>query len=119
MTARTATELQDIKAALEARRTALQREIAGAEAELESAGRESPEEPEDVAQRQEAGEVRLGEIERDRSELASIARALARIDAGDYGTCIDCGQPIAKERLVARPESTHCVRCKEAIEAQA
>lgn len=111
-------DLQDIAQALQARKHALEQEVAAAEAEIDASTHQSPEEPEDVAQRQEAQEVRLGEIARDRSELASIGRALARIDVGDYGICIDCGQPIAKERLLARPESTLCLPCKQAREAR-
>lgn len=27
--------------------------------------------------------------------------------------CLDCGEPIDKERLAARPESVRCIDCKE------
>lgn len=120
MTALPTTDLQEIAQKLKARQQQLLQEIAAAEADIEAAA-ETQEalDPEELAQRQEAKEVRLGEIARDRDELASIGRALARIEAGDYGVCVACGKPIAKERLLARPESTHCVACKEALEAQA
>jgi DnaK suppressor protein len=38
--------------------------------------------------------------------------ALARIEAGTYGTCTTCGGPIGKERLEALPETPVCVVCK-------
>ena len=41
--------------------------------------------------------------------LAQIDRALARLDAGSYGTCERCGEPIAAERLRARPWATLCI----------
>ena len=41
-----------------------------------------------------------------------IDRALAKLDAGDYGVCDVCGEPIADERLEALPWATMCVRCK-------
>jgi RNA polymerase-binding protein DksA len=44
--------------------------------------------------------------------LAAIDAALARIDAGSYGTCSSCGQPIAPERLEALPYATQCIDCK-------
>jgi DnaK suppressor protein len=40
-------------------------------------------------------------------------RALARIDAGTYGVCESCGQPIGKARLLAFPRATLCVPCKQ------
>lgn len=47
-------------------------------------------------------------------ELASQAeRALARIDAGSYGSCESCGQPIGKARLQAFPRANLCVSCKQ------
>ena len=44
---------------------------------------------------------------------ASIARALAVLDAGGYGLCEDCGSPISEARLSFRPESTRCLHCQD------
>ena len=41
--------------------------------------------------------------------LAQIDRALARLEAGTYGSCERCGKPIAEERLRARPWATLCI----------
>jgi len=46
-----------------------------------------------------------------RDHLAEVEAALARLDAGEYGTCERCGQPIAAARLEARPTARRCVRC--------
>ncbi|MBX3462156.1 MAG: TraR/DksA C4-type zinc finger protein [Planctomycetes bacterium] len=46
-----------------------------------------------------------------RAELEQIDRALARLDAGDYGRCERCQQPIATERLDLIPYATECVAC--------
>jgi DnaK suppressor protein len=43
--------------------------------------------------------------------LADIDAALARLDAGVYGTCETCGAPIPEGRLEARPMTRHCVAC--------
>ena len=41
--------------------------------------------------------------------LAQIDRALARLDEGTYGSCERCGNPIAEDRLRARPWATLCI----------
>lgn len=44
--------------------------------------------------------------------LAAIDTALARIEDGTYGTCVNCGAQIAPERLEAMPWATLCIDCK-------
>jgi RNA polymerase-binding protein DksA len=46
-----------------------------------------------------------------RRRLADVDDALARIEAGEYGTCASCGRPIAPERLAARPSARTCIAC--------
>jgi DnaK suppressor protein len=43
--------------------------------------------------------------------LAQIQAALRKLDAGTYGSCETCGQPIAPARLAARPAAPVCVPC--------
>lgn len=43
------------------------------------------------------------------SELEDIDEALRRIDQGSYGTCDECGKPIAEERLEAKPWARLCI----------
>jgi DnaK suppressor protein len=45
--------------------------------------------------------------------LQAIEEALRRIDAGTYGICRDCGEPIAEARLHAIPWTRVCISCKE------
>lgn len=45
--------------------------------------------------------------------LAGIDDALARLDLGTYGRCIDCGEEIPAARLDARPTAVRCVACAE------
>ncbi len=51
---------------------------------------------------------------RDRADhqLVLIDEALARLDAGTYGTCVRCGRPIPAERLQALPWAARCVDCQ-------
>jgi len=59
---------------------------------------------------------RLFDIQRDANELREIREALGRMDNGTYGTCMDCGEPIAVERLRAQPAAARCLRCQERFE---
>lgn len=58
-----------------------------------------------------------GEHRRAVAHLEEIDRALARIDAGTYGLCEVCGQPIGAPRLTALPTATRCIRCQAARRA--
>ena len=51
--------------------------------------------------------------DRDRDRVRSLAAAIARIDAGRYGTCSTCGGAIARERLEVMPETPTCRTCAE------
>ena len=59
-------------------------------------------------------EFALGE--RETAELAAIAAALGRIEAGSYGLCTDCGTSIPAARLQASPEAWRCIACQEKAE---
>src|ERR1700761_8543318 len=48
-----------------------------------------------------------------RNLLEQTEKALARIDAGSYGVCESCGEPIGKARLMAFPRAVLCVTCKQ------
>jgi DnaK suppressor protein len=65
----------------------------------------------------------LTEMERDGAVLAVVAGqrqevldALARLDAGTYGRCVDCGTTLPDERLEARPEAARCMNCQQELE---
>ena len=49
-------------------------------------------------------------------EIASVKRALGRIEDGTYGECVRCGEEIAPARLEARPEAALCIDCARANE---
>ncbi|MFD9330126.1 TraR/DksA family transcriptional regulator [Streptomyces sp. NPDC060065] len=48
-----------------------------------------------------------------REMLEQTERALQRLDAGTYGLCENCGNPIGKARMQAFPRATLCVECKQ------
>ena len=45
-----------------------------------------------------------------------ITAALDRLNDGEYGTCVECGEKIAAARLRALPEVQTCVRCQDMLE---
>ena len=51
--------------------------------------------------------------DRERFLLSKIDRALRKIEAGSFGVCEECEEPIDPRRLKARPVTTLCIRCKE------
>ena len=45
------------------------------------------------------------------SERARITAALERIDEGEWGYCLKCGEEIAEKRLRHDPSVANCVKC--------
>lgn len=45
-----------------------------------------------------------------------LSAALERLSRGEYGICVECGEPISRARLLALPEVQRCVRCQDGLE---
>jgi DnaK suppressor protein len=58
-------------------------------------------------------EQELTLVNNTRDMLGQTQRALARIQAGTFGTCEACGLAIGKARVQAFPRATLCVTCKQ------
>lgn len=63
-------------------------------------------------------DVRLADVRRDLEEMHDIEQALARMHAGGFGQCIDCGVSIGFARLEAYPTAKRCLGCQESYERQ-
>jgi DnaK suppressor protein len=48
-------------------------------------------------------------------QLRMIEEALDRIEAGDYGVCLSCEEPIPAKRLEALPWAKFCVSCQQSL----
>jgi RNA polymerase-binding transcription factor DksA len=93
---------------------ALQSELQQRLGQAQSEERHEVEEHEDTtAQLWQASEIRDGMNDEAVGELRDISRALARLDAGDYGICDKCGEPINPARLQALPYASRCIACAE------
>ena len=70
-----------------------------------------PRDAPDAAIVMENDEVLEAVHESARSELRQIERALARLEAGTYGLCQDCGRRIEAGRLRVVPYALRCQSC--------
>jgi DnaK suppressor protein len=63
-------------------------------------------------------EMRLAIARNRRTELSRLESALKLIDAGEYGTCLGCGEDIPDKRLEAVPDARMCVPCISAASSK-
>lgn len=68
--------------------------------------------PADVADMTQQREVDYTIKEIVQDEEQQVHDAMQRRAEGQYGICEDCGRPIPKARLKARPHATLCVDCQ-------
>lgn len=71
----------------------------------------------EVADAELRADVELAVIQIKIEMLARIDAALARLDAGQYGRCIECGEDISEARLRALPFAVRCLGCEESHES--
>lgn len=55
-------------------------------------------------------------LERDKRHYQQLSKTLKRIEADDFGYCLQCDLEICFERLLIKPESAYCVSCQQALE---
>ncbi len=108
------THLERTLAELDSATRTLEAEGAGKSSELSSVTQHPGDLGSEVADSDR--ETAVLEAGADQREL--VVAALARIDDGTYGTCVDCGEPIADERLQARPEVARCLADQQKLEAR-
>jgi len=62
-------------------------------------------------------DIELALIQIKQETIERIDAALARLEAGQYGCCVECGDEISEARLRALPFAVRCVECEETREA--
>ncbi|HET7752270.1 MAG TPA: TraR/DksA C4-type zinc finger protein [Anaeromyxobacteraceae bacterium] len=105
-------EIADLKTTLQKRRRTILETATRAQQALEALrGAERDPEFEEGAQQEheEYTLSRIGEVQR--RQVAMIDAAFARMEAGDYGVCLDCDSEIDVRRLKALPFATLCTDC--------
>jgi DnaK suppressor protein len=110
-------ELKEVRAELESEAAGLRADLAKAASDiaerLTDAVRDAGDDTADAGTKAFEREHQLALTQNARALLDQGERALARIDAGTYGVCESCGEPIGKARLLAYPRATVCVACKQ------
>ena len=81
------------------------------DAHLRNSDRDRPDDAPDRATVVGNDEVLERLEERNRVEAAEIREAIRRIDAGTFGRCTECGEPIERKRLLMMPENPLCRDC--------
>src|SRR5262245_36738780 len=61
-------------------------------------------------------EIELVLVQLRRETIERIDDALARLEAGVYGLCVECGHDISKARLWALPFAVRCIECEKSRE---
>ena len=95
------------------RRESLVGQVQAAEAYSRERDAEATQDPADMAANAYTKELLMSMSTNDRQLLESIDGALSRIDNGEYGKCVHCGQPIQEKRLEAVPWARHCLTCQD------
>ncbi len=113
----TSDEIQAVTALLHARARELghdlRDEIDDASAQRRAQVDEGAVDRADQAQAETNTEREAGMVGHYATELADVEAALARIRAGVYGVCIDCGEAVPHARLRAYPTAKRCVHCQQ------
>lgn len=66
---------------------------------------------EELAVEREEDEVLEGLGTSGQDEIAKIRAALVRMDEGEFGFCVKCGDEISEERLDVVPHTPFCRKC--------
>jgi DnaK suppressor protein len=113
----TAEELNQVRTELESEAVGLHADIKKTAAEmadrLTDSAKDAGDDEADIGAKAFEREHDLALAQNAQDLLDQGERALSRIDAGTYGVCESCGEPIGKARLMAFPRATLCVACKQ------
>lgn len=96
-----------------ARREGLVGQVMEAEQYSRERDSEATQDPADMAANAYTKELVFSMSANDRRLLELIDEALNRIEAGEYGNCVHCGEPVQEKRLEAVPWARHCLRCQD------
>jgi DnaK suppressor protein len=95
------------------RRESLVSQVTAAELSSRERDLEATQDPADMAANAYTKELLISMSDNDRMLLGLIDEALARVESGDYGECVNCAEPIQEKRLNAVPWARYCLRCQD------
>ena len=95
------------------RREGLFRQVTEAEMSSRERDLEATQDPADMAANAYTKELLISVSANDRRLLELIDEALARIEAGEFGECVNCGEQVQEKRLEAVPWARYCLKCQD------
>jgi DnaK suppressor protein len=96
-----------------ARRESLFSQVTEAEMSSRERDLEATQDPADMAANAYTKELLISMSANDRKLLQLIDEALERVEGGEYGECVNCGEPVAEKRLDAVPWTRYCLKCQD------
>ncbi|OGV49953.1 MAG: hypothetical protein A2X49_00640 [Lentisphaerae bacterium GWF2_52_8] len=63
-------------------------------------------------------DLELGLLTNESEILEMIEEAIARLESGEFGNCMDCNKEIAEERLQIKPYARFCTKCTAVRESR-
>ena len=96
-----------------ARRESLVSQVTEAEMSSRERDLEATQDPADMAANAYTKELLISMSANDRKLLQLIDEALVRVEGGEYGECVNCGEPVAEKRLDAVPWTRYCLKCQD------
>ncbi|HYY96667.1 MAG TPA: TraR/DksA family transcriptional regulator [Pyrinomonadaceae bacterium] len=96
-----------------ARRESLFSQVTEAEMSSRERDLEATQDPADMAANAYTKELLISMSANDRKLLQLIDEALERVERGEYGECVNCGEPLAEKRLDAVPWARYCLKCQD------
>ena len=106
-------EVEAYKRLLHAKEQELIRSIARTDVDGRATSDVDTQDPLDKANGAFAKEYFFQQSDADRAILGLVQAALARVESGEFGVCVACGQPLEQKRLEAVPWARHCIRCQK------
>lgn len=112
------TRNDDLKKMLKDRQLELTTEVQGGLQGVrnDGAGKTRKGDAVDLSEANTQEHIKLALIQMKAETLSKINEALARLEAGRYGFCFECGEEISEARLRALPFAVRCKDCEEARE---
>jgi DnaK suppressor protein len=77
------------------------------------ADRDVSQDPADKASNSYTKELLFSQSTNERNTLKLIEEAIARVQDGSFGECLNCGEDIQPKRLDAIPWAPYCIKCQE------
>jgi DnaK suppressor protein len=121
----TAKQQDNFRTRLTQERARIQSDLANLDAEIATLGMGQQTEGGGAGNHLADDATDMAEQERDlaligtlQERMREVDRALEQLEAGTYGICDNCNQPIPPERLEARPFATLCVNCQSQVDRQ-